>query len=620
MADQDHPMQDAVAQMWDPNPPAQPAVQGPEAAAAPEALNQQAQDAPPQQQQQQQDQQPLQNPAQNAEANPAQNAGANPAGATPAVPVGQQQQGQPQQPQQPQQARQPAVGGPLPAHQSLRNPLYVGPDPARQQRLTVEEELAELRAAITRATAQITTLTAANAGRPAATYAQRVAGTPRATATAGARQQPHQAAGPSRGAGPSAQPSQAARDAPRQPQPASPEDELAARLGAMILNPTAMREAVAQQPDSPFAPEPLPELFALLMTARATGADAIMTPVRHTVAPVAHVLNYLLEVLETYDRGMMAEAQANAPADTATDMEIADEPADAYAMTRNRPTLKVNKPQVFSGRDKEDVDLFLDEQERFQRLTHVPAHLQVDVACGFLRGDAQLLWSAQERLARDAGTVVDWQYFKQILISFYRPINPEDAARARLHNIRQTGTVNDYTLRFNSELARIRTMPVSEGDRVYLYLRGLRPELRARVAVNPTTRTPWESLQEVQQYTLNTAAHDLPSMNAELRERNAKRPAEKPAQRVPSNGGGAGKNARAKGNKKPRLEDLEPESKAYRQMHFRGGLCFRCHEQGHKAEDCPLNGGKGGGGGSGPKKPPGSGGGGKWSKGPGKPK
>jgi hypothetical protein len=197
--------------------------------------------------------------------------------------------------------------------------------------------------------------------------------------------------------------------------------------------------------------------------------------------------------------------------------------------------------------------------------------------------------------------VIEWKYFADQMLLIYGNQAEDERARHDLDSLVQTGSVREYTRRFNMLLSKMISNPLSEGDKVYLYRRGLQEKVREKVFYKPNTT---EIQRDFLALTVCATACDAGLMKSKelptgFQQPRSKRPAvgqnaapvaKRPtfagavAAAAPSAAPGASRSAGAvKKGINPSFAN-NPISVS----RFEKGECFKCGQQGHKKDNCPM--------------------------------
>jgi hypothetical protein len=220
----------------------------------------------------------------------------------------------------------------------------------------------------------------------------------------------------------------------------------------------------------------------------------------------------------------------------------------------NPIAIKPDKPANFLGRRNESVDSWLFQLHQYFALVPIPVERQPFFAATFFKENAALWWrswvEAQHR-DQDNNIHVTWDQFTAAVRAQFRPINAERIAREKLASLRQTTSV-DIT-------------EMSEADRLFSYIRGLKKEIAALVQVsNPQSVAAAASTAE------NIDAvywehRSRPSSASRMSRQNEPMPMELD---------------------KVSIKNVQLTEEERRNLRRAGG-CFYCRELGHLARECP---------------------------------
>ena len=141
-------------------------------------------------------------------------------------------------------------------------------------------------------------------------------------------------------------------------------------------------------------------------------------------------------------------------------------------------TYKIREPQTFKGGD---VRGWISHIEKYLRLGGVDKKDRVVLASYYLEGPVAKWWLQYTRREAD----MDWEEFTQLLKERYDD-NNEFEKRKRFLDLRQTGTLKDYTDAFMDLMSEI--SDISEEDLVVRYVKGLKPKTSLEIELkNPQT-------------------------------------------------------------------------------------------------------------------------------------
>jgi hypothetical protein len=122
---------------------------------------------------------------------------------------------------------------------------------------------------------------------------------------------------------------------------------------------------------------------------------------------------------------------------------------------------------------------------------------RVGLAQTFLTGGAASLWRAKSAVLQAQGfDIQDWDVFARTLEQAFGHQDPEQNARDKLDALKQTGSVEDFADKFQSLVAEIVAMPLSEGDLLQKFKNGQKPDIQMVASIDPVTGTRWMNLQK----------------------------------------------------------------------------------------------------------------------------
>jgi hypothetical protein len=144
---------------------------------------------------------------------------------------------------------------------------------------------------------------------------------------------------------------------------------------------------------------------------------------------------------------------------------------------------KPAKPPTFGGKLNESIDSWIFHIEQYNLVVGMNDNHLIPFAASYLSEFAAIWWRhtylEQQRL--HPGEAWTWEIFKVQLRAHFRPITSEQIGRDRLHSLRQTASVANYIYAFQNIVINIPSM--SEEDRLDRFLRGLKPDIHERVAI-----------------------------------------------------------------------------------------------------------------------------------------
>lgn len=225
----------------------------------------------------------------------------------------------------------------------------------------------------------------------------------------------------------------------------------------------------------------------------------------------------LMRELEARLAQQSAQMQANfnAAVAHAAAAQVAAQGGAAPARERAaapRSSAKARSPDAFTGvvstSSPDLADRWLAEMERYLSVTDAEEPKWVSVAATYLDKSAAKWFNA--RATRDAlGENPSWAEFRVAFVQRFRPQVASRTARMELRQLRQTGSVAEYSDKFQSCLQMIDDM--STTDQVYAYIYGLTRELRVEVdRANPARLTDAIELAAKAELLLSGGRRDAP--------------------------------------------------------------------------------------------------------------
>jgi hypothetical protein len=249
-------------------------------------------------------------------------------------------------------------------------------------------------------------------------------------------------------------------------------------------------------------------------------------------------------------------------------------PTQQPTVVVSRPELKAGVPQNYDG-NIDDAERWMYSVETYFLINSTiynSDQTKVAVALQYMNdGDARVWADTFYRAAFDKPAVDfgSWKDFKKAFTESFHPVDRMTEALTKLHGLSQTGDVMPYIATFKtlSSTASLK----QDVALIHFFERGLKPGLRTAIygkEVVPTTIDKWY-----------TAATQL--------EANYKRSRAV----VPNN-----RSVRPSGHRhvpKPQVRQRDPDAMDVdrsltpeeRQKCFDKGLCFKCKEKGHRAND-----------------------------------
>ena len=162
---------------------------------------------------------------------------------------------------------------------------------------------------------------------------------------------------------------------------------------------------------------------------------------------------------------------------------------DASSDGTQRPTRTIlrqpNKPETFGGFTKTGLtaDAWLFALETYFVAAQLEEHEKVPHAVTSLKSQAAVWWRSR---VKRLGAQCTFEQFSKELLEAFQPDDPERIARAKLANIRQTGTIAEYVAAFNSCLFYVNDF--SDKQQTFTFVEGLKSDVHREVdAHDPET-------------------------------------------------------------------------------------------------------------------------------------
>ena len=160
----------------------------------------------------------------------------------------------------------------------------------------------------------------------------------------------------------------------------------------------------------------------------------------------------------------------------------------ASASSSSSSSLRCPKPSEYNGSQKE-LKTWLSRTTDILRCNNVNLDSPdcILYVCTFLTGNARTLWDAEVAAHPNepfAG-LRNWNDFQALLTRFVEDPYPERRARSKLRELRQTGSVKDYTNQFLRLSALLPNR--DEADKFDDYVTGLKPTVRQYVLLSNVT-------------------------------------------------------------------------------------------------------------------------------------
>lgn len=142
----------------------------------------------------------------------------------------------------------------------------------------------------------------------------------------------------------------------------------------------------------------------------------------------------------------------------------------------------ITKPTIWYGSNKEDkssAPMWLLEVENYFEAVRLPAEpvvQRISVVSTLLRNNALQWWQRVNK-----SNITTWELFKRVFLDEYEPKEAAEIARARLDTLRQRGSVINYCNDFREQINKILDMAVA--DQLHNFKKGLQPEIARELAM-----------------------------------------------------------------------------------------------------------------------------------------
>lgn len=286
-------------------------------------------------------------------------------------------------------------------------------------------------------------------------------------------------------------------------------------------------------------------------------------------------LQQLVEMLlSLQDRlGQIEHRQTHQPPQRST--TIAHLPASTERLPES---VKLPKPSTYHGNSNR-LDSWIYELELYFVNLGVPESRKVGLAVSFLR-DAALLW--WRSMCQRGNMPTTWDTFTYGIRSQFLPKNQYQAARNKLRNLRQTGSVQQYNLNFNS--ITLEVPDLSNAEALDKYIAGLKPQTRSYVMLQ-YPQTMEEAMRIADTYDTVTYANNRQiSTQQPMTNRTPMYPPVTTNEPMPMEIDAIKIYNQPRNASKAPLKKLTDQEK---KELLRLGKCFRCREHGHRAAECP---------------------------------
>jgi len=134
-------------------------------------------------------------------------------------------------------------------------------------------------------------------------------------------------------------------------------------------------------------------------------------------------------------------------------------------------SIKAMAPSSFNGSVGVNPEQWLQEMERYLRVTGVDDNSKVLLASTYLKGGASVWFNTLDRAIQQGG----WDPFREVFRERFSPLDAARVARATLRKLRQRRHVSEYSTAFLRQIELIPDMSIA--DQLEYYINGLHSRL-----------------------------------------------------------------------------------------------------------------------------------------------
>jgi Retrotransposon gag protein len=178
--------------------------------------------------------------------------------------------------------------------------------------------------------------------------------------------------------------------------------------------------------------------------------------------------------------------------------------APAPAAPSEKPNKYAEKPEKYTGAGNVDTAIYL--LRKYFLNSNLPETKWADATFGHLGGKALDAWMDFAQ-PRELCAPLTWSDVCMVLRAAFPCLNVADAARNALHQLRQGNlTTANYLTEFTRCLSRMGTAVTCESDQIYLFQKGLNPDVQTLTRLDPATGSTWASFAALSTYALKITA------------------------------------------------------------------------------------------------------------------
>ncbi|KAG5534031.1 hypothetical protein RHGRI_022247 [Rhododendron griersonianum] len=261
-----------------------------------------------------------------------------------------------------------------------------------------------------------------------------------------------------------------------------------------------------------------------------------------------------------------------------------------YSWERN---IKIELPEFNGSLNPDEFVDWINTVERVFDYEDVSEEKKVKLVAIRLKGRASAWWEQLQgtRLRRGKGKIREWEKMKKKLNEQFLPFNYMQNLYKNLHNLKQVGSVDEYTEAFHQLVARV-DLNESEDQMVARYISGLSITIQDALAM----QTLW-TVSEAYNRALVAEKQEKRKFSRSGQQYQGGTKSGQPfysyARGGSSSSGGQGassgvgtQNRADKASTPAQNQPQSGASGARSQFQSGGFKCFKCGEPGHKSSDC----------------------------------
>jgi len=254
-------------------------------------------------------------------------------------------------------------------------------------------------------------------------------------------------------------------------------------------------------------------------------------------------------------------------------------------VSRLPPGFKTPKLEPFVGKKGEDLTAWLFQaEEQFALLNITDDDLRIRIAGMAFRGAAKTWYhSVRSDTLPEAERLSQWGPFKASLIEQFSPVDPVKTARDQLADLRQEGSVREYTSRFRHLCTIINN--ISEAEKLDRYVRGLKIRTRREIELREPPVQTFTDASKIAERVDNNMDRMFSPRPQQPSYPQKRKDGPVPMELGMMQRGSAGSYRPPPRDKPARRGRLDPEERERRRTK---GLCMYCGGADHQLEDCKV--------------------------------